>query len=214
MTVSSLVQHGLLTVTTRVACESSLRTHVRDLETPSRIASFVHGVLCSLMLADGNWSDAVASTGLFFVLDAIMTGYLRRGLPWDTAFHHALGAILCLYSVLANSFEDENHGAELTKALILMETTNPFLHGLVSLRKEKLEHKLPPWTLKTLQGIFLAQFAALRLGLLGRALFNLSFDLSNSSDFEVSMFWISLSMWTLQWMWFGKLVSAAKIVNH
>ena len=213
MTISSAVQTCVLFVGTRMACEGSLAKHVRDLETPSRISSLVHGLLCSLMIADGEWSEAVASTGLFFVLDALLTGFLRRGLPWDVAFHHALGAILCLYSIVSGSLDPGHTGHELTKALILMETTNPLLHGLVSLRKEKLEYKVPSWVLKSLQAVFLMQFAVVRLGLLGRALFRVSFELADAVDFDISMFWISLSMWTLQWMWFGKLASAARFKN-
>lgn len=210
MTVSSIVQHGVLVIFTRIAFESSLVARVRDRETPSRLASLTHGLLCSLMLVDGNWSDAISSTGIFFLLDALLTRFLRHALPWDTAFHHALGGVLCLYSVLVDSYKDTHTGSELTRALILMETTNPFLHGLVSLRKEKLESKLPRWGLVTLQGLFLLQFAAIRIGLLGRALLRITYTLADAEDFEMSMFWISLSMWTLQWMWFGKLIVAAK----
>ena len=208
MSLSSVLNTCSLIVSSRVAFETTLRPRVRDLQTPSRLAGLVHGVLCSVELAEGNWSNAVQSTGLFFALDALLTLAYRRGLAWDTAFHHVLGMALCLFSVLTQSFDAGHFGCDVTRALILMEVSNPLLHLLVTLRKEGLQAKVPPLALQVMQGVFLMQFAGIRIGLLGHALYNVSGVLASATQFEMGMVWISLSMWTLQWMWFIKLEQA------
>jgi len=208
MSVSTVLNTCALIVSSRVAFETTLLPHVRDLQTPSRLAGLLHGVLCSVDLAEGNWGSAVQSTGLYFGLDALLTVAFRRGLAWDTAFHHSLGMALCLFSTLTNSYDTHHFGCDLTRALILMEVSNPLLHLLVTLRKEGLQAKVPPFALQVMQGVFLLQFAGIRIGLLGHALYTVASKLALATQFELGMFWISLSMWTLQWMWFIKLVQA------
>lgn len=207
MSATSLLNTCALIVSSRVAMETTVGPHVRDLQTPSRLAALLHGVLCSVALWEGQWMEAVQSTGLFFLLDAIMSG---KRLTWDTGFHHVLGVALCLFSVLTRSFEETHFGSELTRALILMEVSNPLLHLLVTLRKEKLEYKMPLMALQIMQGVFLLQFSGLRIGLLGRALYNMTLVLDKASEFELSMYWISFGMWILQWMWLVKLVRARR----
>jgi hypothetical protein len=206
--MSAVLNSSALVISSRVAFESTFQHRVRDLQTPSRLFALLHGVLCSVSLAEGNWHDAVQSTGLFFALDALLTKAIHKSIPLDTALHHAMGMALCLFSVVTKSYESSHVGSELTRALILMETSNPLLHLLVTLRKEGLDHKLPRVALQIIQAIFLLQFAGIRIGLLGHALFNMIKALDTATEFEIGMFWISLSMWLLQWMWFIKLVNA------
>lgn len=208
MSVSAVLNTCTLIATTRIAAETSLTRHVRNLETPSRLASLLHGVLCSVSLMEGNWADAVQSTGLFFAMDTVLTLGFRRRLPWDTALHHTLGMILCLFSTLTRSFEHPQLGADLTRALILFETSNPLLHLLVTLRKEGIQDRVPRIALQFIQTIFLLQFAGIRLGLLAHALWHVAWVLDKANDFELGMFWSSLAMWLLQWIWFIKLVGA------
>lgn len=205
MSATSILNTCALLVSSRVAIEKSFIPYVRDLQTPSRLAALVHGILCSVALWEGQWLEAIQSTGLFFLVDGVMNG---KRLTWDTTLHHLLGMALCLFSTVTGSFETGHFGSELTRALILMEVSNPLLHLLVTLRKEKLEHKLPRLALQLMQGIFLLQFAGIRIGLLGHALYNLTYILEKATDFELSMYWISLSMWILQWIWCIKLVKA------
>lgn len=197
-----------LIATTRVASELALRPWVRDLQTPSRVAALVHGVLCSAALLEGDWLEAVRSTGLFFGMDLALSLGFRQRLGWDTVMHHVLGLALCLFSVLTRSFHETHMGSDLTRTLILFETCNPLLHLLVTLRKEGLQARLPRWALQALQAVFLLQFAGIRLGKLGHSLWHLALVFETATDFEKSMFFFSLAMWGLQWMWFVKLVAA------
>jgi hypothetical protein len=210
MSVSDLAVASTLVLSTRAASESILRLRTRDKQTPARISSLIHALLCSAMLWDGKWGDAVMSTGVFFVLDFCMTFAIEKRMETEMIAHHVLGALLCLYSFLTGSAEIPNVGLQLTRSLILMETTNPLLHTLILLRKEKLDFWVPVHLLRALQVVFLAQFFLVRIVHLGLALWNLSWKIGNTNDFEKAMLFFSSNLWILQWVWLFKLMRAAK----
>jgi len=209
MALSNVATVAALVVSMRLATESTLRLRCRDLQSPARVSSLVHAVLCTLQLAEDQWGDAVMSAGIFFVLDFFMTYALHKRMPREMVVHHALGAALCLYSSLTGSAEIPNWGLRLTRALILMETTNPLLHTLVLAKKEKLEERIPLvfWTI--VKAVFLMQFAAVRIAHLGWVLFELSKMWAITNAYEKLMFGLSSGLWILQWVWMFKLVGAA-----
>ena len=210
MSISDVAVASTLVLTTRAASESMLRLRSRDVQTPARVSALVHAVLCSLMLWDSKWGEAVMSTGVFFVLDFFLTFALEKRMESEMVAHHVFGALLCLYSFVTGSAEIPNLGLPLTRALILMETTNPLLHTLIVLRREKLDFWIPVPLLRALQAVFLVQFFALRIAYLGWILYDLSWQFGNTNEFEKSMMFFSSSLWILQWVWMFKLIRAAR----
>lgn len=209
MSVSDLVVASTLVVTTRAASESLLRRRARDVQTPARISALVHALLCSVMLWDGQWGDAVMSTGVFFALDLGLTFSIDKRMDAEMVAHHVLGAVLCFYSVMTGSAEIPNLGLHLTRALILMETTNPLLHTLIVLRKEKLDFWVPVLLLRTLQALFLVQFFSVRIAHLGWALTDMMWSFKEAHEFEKAILFFASSLWMLQWAWMFKLIRAA-----
>lgn len=207
--MSAIATLATLIVSVRTACESTLRPLVRDLQTPSRVASLIHGLLCTMQLWEGRWAEAVLSTGMFFGLDMAMTFAIEKRMSYEMIAHHVLGGSLCLYSTLTDSAMTDNVGRDLTRALILLEITNPLLHVLVTLRRERLDLRVPPWVCYATQACFLLQFFAIRIAHLGRVLLSLSWELDKANDVEIAMFWLSMSLWCLQGMWFVKLMRVA-----
>lgn len=211
--MSALASACTLIVSVRCACELGLRPVVRDLQTPSRVASLVHGVLSCLQLWEGNWAEAISSAGTFFALDLLMTLWIQRSMHFEMVLHHVLGGALCFYSVLTDSAMTENVGRDLTRALILVELTNPLLHVLAVFRREHLDARIPKWMCQVFQGLFLVQFFILRVVQLARVLFDMSFIYDKTNEWEKSMFWISSSLWCLQVLWFFKLMRIALKMN-
>lgn len=197
----------------RTLCTVLLYDKVKDTLTPSRIAALIHGINATISIYQENWYEAVSSTGIFFVLDLYFHFLFRTRINLEMKFHHVAGALLCLYSVFTKSFDSSHHIAtELTRALILMETTNPLLQLLVTIRNENLQHYFHSYLLYGLKFIFLFQFVFIRIVMLGKAIYITSKNLYLANSLELSMFWMSSAMFCLQMLWLGKIIQSVRSV--
>lgn len=202
------LSHAFAISSVRVLCEHLLWRRAADINTPARISALIHGFVCCVLLWQDKWGDAVGATGLFFVLD-IVFNECAQGLTWDMMVHHLMGAVLCGFSVWTESFDLKHVGAPLTRALILLETTNPLLHFLTVLRRERIQ--LDVWVTRALTFMFFLQFLWIRILNLGQALIQTFPLLKQSEDWAVQgIFFVCLCMWALQFVWLRKLIQAIR----
>lgn len=197
---------------TRCLADGFLGDHVRDTLTPSRVAAFLHGINVSFSIVENDWDTAVASTALFFILDLYFHYLFGTRINLEMKLHHIAGACLCIYSAISRSYSFHHLGSELTKALILMETTNPLLQFLITLRNENLQEYLNKYSLYFIKLFFFFHFVFIRIVVLGKALYYTWQKLSYGTTLEVSMFWISLAMFFLQCFWLGKIIQSVRSV--
>jgi hypothetical protein len=196
----------------RTALEVTLSPKVKDRLTPSRIAAFIHGVLASFYILNDQWYEAIHSTAQFFLLDLFLHYFFKTKLPIEMIFHHLGGALLCIYSVVSGSYQSIHLAEHLTKALILMETTNPLLQILITLRNEHLQQYLQPKLLYALKFFFFFHFTYTRILYLGKCLFYTYQHIQKADVLDLSMFYLSASMWILQLFWLGKIIQSVRSI--
>jgi hypothetical protein len=91
--------------------------------TPGRIVSAIHSASCAWWISANDWNSAIASTFLYFVSDGIM--HAANANPNKIMIvHHILGAVLCFAAVHFQLWEGYIPAADITKSLIMMETTS------------------------------------------------------------------------------------------
>jgi hypothetical protein len=201
----SILQAPLI-VGTRFALETALASRVKDRLTPSRLAAFFHGLVATYYIFHGQWHESIHTTAQFFLLDLALHLIFQTKLSWEMLFHHVGGALLCIYAVSTKSYAAPHLAEHLTKALILMETTNPLLQILVTLRNEQLQNIVYSKCLFLIKFLFFFHFTFLRVIFLGRSLFYTYKHLERADSLDMLMFYLSLSMWCLQLFWLGKIV--------
>jgi len=83
----------------------------------------------------GEYEKTILYSGIYFYLDILISWAFNTPLKQDMIFHHILAVLLCGYSMSMRTFEGHAYTG-LTRALIHMEFTNPFLHTILLLRNE------------------------------------------------------------------------------
>lgn len=200
-----------LQVVIRGALRACVRPASRD--SAGRACALVHGVCAWALLARGDTGDAIAATGMFFVLDGVfnwLSGLESRA----NAAHHVIGALLCGFALAADSWRAGHVFEPMTRAFITMEITNPLLHVAVLVRNEAPTVWARGLVRAPLKAALLAAWLKFRIWDVGRELGALVWHVA-----KIDFFWtpagppllaLGISMVGLQVWWLGKLVGAAK----
>lgn len=173
--------------------------HSFDINTPARIASLYHGLICTFYVLSQQWKDAISSTLIFFLIDIAFEFIYKRPKTVEMIAHHVIGIILCAYSLYSSSFEN-HRGKHLTRALIALEICNPILHTVILMTKEKQLHRISITVRNVLRILLILQFLIIRILVL-----LICIILTAKLKADIWVFLATL-LWILQVVWFYKLI--------
>lgn len=132
--IPSMIYQSLALTLLRPLCEAVLVC--KHPQTPGRIVSLLQGLCVSYWIAHNDYFSAIASTLVYFVVDYMYNFMYGSSNSLPMHIHHWAGAALCYFSVHTHSWDRPDVGGELTRSLILMETTNVSFHSAFMLFHE------------------------------------------------------------------------------
>lgn len=122
----ALIYQSLALTLLRPLLELTLpRKHV---QTPGRCVSLIQGLCVSYWIAYNDYCFAISSTLVYFIVDYAFNFAFNTGNTLPMHIHHWVGAALCYFAVHTQSWDRLDLGGDLTRSLILMETTNVSFH--------------------------------------------------------------------------------------
>ncbi len=173
---------------------TELQWDTKHKETPGKIASLFQGLCVGLWIMNDMYYSAIASTFLYFIWDYAINVSLGKD-KLETQIHHLIGMALCFYSLDTSSYLKSNIEGDITRTLILMETTNiSFQAAFVLYNEFGYTHMMIP---------AMIHFFVVRVLCLGHFINPLNPDLVViiNSRFMAALWAITFTMWMLQVAW-------------
>ena len=220
MTSSTVILEALTLLVGREVLECFSEFKFKNKSTPGRIISTLHGFFVLALVAHNSWKDAIESTVLYFFYDMLFTIKYSSYEEFFTLkttsiiLHHMLGFSLCFFSALTESYAETHLGSRVTRALLMLEISNPVLHFAMIFQNEiytisMTSNRLLAFGIKIMM---LINYFYVRVWNLGNALMVKNDDkslIAFYSTFPTSIFYLfSILLWVLQIVWFGYMTFA------
>jgi hypothetical protein len=166
-------------------------------QTPGRIVSLVQGLCVSYWIAQNDYASAIGSTLVYFFVDYIFNYFFDTGNSLPMHLHHWVGGMLCYFAVQTQSWDRMDVGGELTRTLILMETTNVSFHTAFLVYNE--------YNQSVLMIPALLHFFVVRILRLGLPISPFNYDtwgvVFMKSNENAALLLLCLCLWALQIAW-------------